>query len=92
MQNAYPTPTPHNICGPFDRQFTRKFRGRQQRSLSHQHIKLAQPPSSLPSERRGESASLPSILPKLKEIEKLAKSERRKPQKSNKYVDGVSEL
>ena len=36
--------------------------------------------------------SQPSILPKLKEIEKLAKADRRKPQKVNKYVDGVSDL
>jgi hypothetical protein len=33
-----------------------------------------------------------NILPKLKEIEKIAKSDQRKLQKHNKYVDGVSDL
>ena len=32
------------------------------------------------------------MLPKLKEIEKIAKAEHKKPPKINKYVDGVSDL
>ena len=80
------------MCGPFDAQFSRKFRGKKSHSLSILLLKLAKTPTLNILSTLKTSRSQPSILPKLKEIEKLAKADRRKPQKVNKYVDGVSDL
>lgn len=92
MQAAHLLPSTHSLCGPFDQQFLRKFRDRKSHSMSIQHLKLAKLPNLPNFNQKGSIASSPNILPKLKEIEKLAKSERKRPQKTNKYVDGVSEL
>lgn len=92
MQNE-PTNSHHkNICGPFDLEFRKKFLGRQTHSNSSERLKLYKTPS-LNSQRNAKGVSADgNILPKLKEIEKIAKTERRKPPKINKYLDGVSDL
>jgi hypothetical protein len=40
----------------------------------------------------GKSQSTKNLLPKIREIEKIAKSTRKKGKKINMYVDGVSDL
>ena len=80
------------LCGPYDSQFVRKFGSRDSKSLSLARLKMAKS-NNLRVKGQGQS-SLPGLnmLPKLKELEKIARIERKKAVKVNKYVDGVSDL
>lgn len=80
------------LCGPYDSQFVRKFGSRDSKSLSLARLKMTK---STHLRAKGKSqSSLPGLnmLPKLKELEKIARTERKKAVKVNKYVDGVSDL
>ena len=80
-----------NLCGPLWRQFSHKFRGKNLTPSAFSCLNWPKRPFKCPlhSTNRPFSAQYP---PKLKELEKLAKADRRKPQKANKYAYGVSDL
>jgi len=60
-------------------------------SLYLERSKLAKLPSQGLG-REGKSQSTRNLLPKIREIEKIAKSTGKKGRKINLYVDGVSDL
>jgi len=81
------------LCGPFDAEFRKKFVGREVSPFWAERQKVLKDPSK--TDRLGVSkwASAHNLLPQIREIEKIAKSNnKKKPLKLNKYVDKVSEL
>lgn len=81
----------HTLCGPFDEEFRKKFIGNRSLSLYSSRNKLTKLPSSgLTSEKKSQSTK--NLLPKIREIEKIARSTGKKMKKINLYVDGVSDL
>jgi hypothetical protein len=62
------------------------------KSLSVNRLKLMEMPFRKDDGKKYRAEREKNMLPKVKELEKIARTERKKQPKLNKYVDGVSDL
>lgn len=80
------------VYGSFEECFNKKFRRRTVKSVSVDRLKLAKMPSGQLTRSTKSTTKSQNMLPRLKELQKIAKTARRKGIKLNKYLDGISDF